>query len=85
MTTAKGTHRTIDDRIAGEIRELHKRFPKLGHHGILEALRDDGDRVDPEELKHFLKEHGIRAEKPWRPWRWRGLPSWLGGRSNLLK
>ncbi|MDO8614185.1 MAG: hypothetical protein Q7T33_00420 [Dehalococcoidia bacterium] len=52
MTTQ---HRPIDDRIAREIARLHKRYPKLGHHGILTALEDQGVRVDPAELKRFLK------------------------------
>ncbi len=70
---------SIDERVAEEIRRLHKQHPKLGHHGLLEALKQADVRVDPEELEHFMAEHRIKAEKPWRPWRWRGLPPWLGG------
>ena len=69
----------IDERVAEEIRRLHKRHPKLGHHGLLEALEQAEVHVDPEELERFMKEHRMKAEKPWRPSRWRGLPSWLGG------
>ena len=70
---------SIDERVAEEIRRLHKRHPRLGHHGLLEALKQADLHVDPEELKRFMKEHRIKADKPWRPWRWRGLPGWLGG------
>lgn len=70
----------IDARVAEEIRRLHKQHPRLGHHGLLEALNQADHHVDPEELERFMKEHRIKAEKPWRPWRWQGLPSWLGGR-----
>lgn len=69
----------IDERVAEEIRRLHKRHPKLGDHGLLEALKESDIHVDPEELERFMNEHRIKAEKPWRPWRWRGAPSWLGG------
>jgi len=69
----------IDGAVAEEIQALHKRYPKLGHRGLLSALGDSGMRVRPEELDRFMAEHRITAEKPWRPWRWRGLPGWLGG------
>ena len=70
---------TIDERVAKEIRRLHHSCPKLGHHGLAEALRKAGLDVEPAELKRFLKEEGLRPERDWRPWRWRGLPSWMGG------
>ncbi len=74
----------IDAAVAERIHALHKQYPKLGHHGIASALHDEGTKVHPEELDRFMKEHRIAAEKPWRPWRWRGAPGWLGGRAEDL-
>jgi hypothetical protein len=79
MGRTKAAYRTIDERVAKEIRRLHERYPKLGHHGLAEALREAGVPVEPDELKHFMKEEGLHAEREWRPWRWRGLPWWMGG------
>lgn len=72
-------YRPIDDQVGAAINRLHKRFPKLGHHGLLEALRQDGFHVDPEELKQYMRTHRIKAQRSWRPWKWIGAPSWLGG------
>ncbi len=85
MARQKPAYSTIDERVAKEIARLHKRYPKLGHHGLLQALHECDIQVEPPELKQFLKEHGFRAERSWRPWRWRGLPSWLGGPPESLK
>jgi hypothetical protein len=74
MTHPKGSYRTIDERVAKEIRRLHHSYPKLGHHGL-----EAGLQVEPEELKRFMKEEGLRPARDWRPWRWRGLPWWMGG------
>jgi glutamyl-tRNA reductase len=79
MAPHRASYRTIDEVVGEEIKRLHERYPKLGHHGLLEALREAGVHVEPEELKRFLKEHGLQAQPSRRPWRWRGLPSWLGG------
>jgi transposase len=79
MTGHKRTYRTIDERVAEEIKRLHKRYPKLGHHALAEALREAGVRVDPRELKRFLKEGGLQPERSQQRQRSRGLPSWLGG------
>jgi transposase len=79
MTRHKSTYRTIDERVAKEIRRLHERYPKLGHHGLAEALREAGVHVEHGELKRFLKEEGLQPERSRRSWRWRGLPSWMGG------
>jgi transposase len=80
MTHHKPTYRTIDERVAEEIRHLHERYPKLGHHALAKALREEaGVHVEPAELRRFLKEEGIKPERSWSPRRWRGLPSWLGG------
>jgi hypothetical protein len=79
MTGHKRTYRTIDERVAKEIRRLHERYPKLGHHALAEALREADIHVEPAELKRFLKDEGLEPERSWRPWRWRGPPSWMGG------
>ena len=72
----------VDEKIAAEIKRLHDRHPKLGHHGLLEALRQVNIHVDPDELERFMKEHRIRAERSWQPWKWIGLPIWYGGRTD---
>ena len=79
MTRHKRTYRTIDERVAKEIRRLHERYPKLGHHALAEALREAGVHVEPADLKRFLKEEGLEPERSGRSWRWRGPPSWMGG------
>lgn len=79
MTARYRRYATIDDRVAEKIRELHKRYPKLGHHGLLEALRQSGIRVEAGDMERFLREHKMRPEKPWRPLGWAGIRgSWLG-------
>ena len=79
MIHPKRSYRTIDEPTAKEIRRLHHSYPKLGHRGLAEVLREAGLHVEPEELKRFMKEEGLRPARDWRPWRWRGLPSWMGG------
>lgn len=79
MTHPNRPYNTIDEETAREIKELHKRHPKLGHHGLLEALKQDGILVDSEELERFMRVNRIKAERFWRPLRWLGAPSWLGG------
>jgi transposase len=79
MTGHKRTYRTIDERMAKEIRRLHERYPKLGHHALAEALREADIHVEPTELKRFLKQEGLEPQRSSRPWRWRGSPSWMGG------
>jgi transposase len=79
MARPKATYRTIDEQVAKEIRRLHELYPKLGHRGLAEALRDAGVHVDADELKRFLKKEGLQPQRDWRPWRWRGLPSWMIG------
>ena len=85
MARHKSAYRTIDERVAKEIRRLHERYPKLGHHALAEALREADVHVEPGELKRFLKEEGLEPERSWRPWRWGGLPPWLGGPPESLK
>lgn len=78
MTHRSRLYNTIDAPIAEEIRDLHKQHPRLGHHGLLHLLEQGGMHVDQQELGRFMKENHMRAEKPWRPWRWRGV-SWPFG------
>lgn len=78
MTHARRPYRTIDSQTAEEIVALHKKHPRLGHHGLIEQLRREGHHVDPEELERFMNENRIEPRKPWRPWHWRG-PSWPFG------
>ena len=72
-------YQPIDETVAREITAIHKKHPKLDHHGILSALEDGGIRVGPQELERFMAEHHVEAEKPFRPLKFRGLPRWLGG------
>jgi hypothetical protein len=79
MGHAEPAYGTIDEHAAREIKRLHEVYPKLGHHGLSEALRDAGFDIEPAELKRFMKAEGLRPQRDWRPWRWRGLPSWMIG------
>ena len=74
----------IDDVVAAKIVELHKKYPKLGAHGLLAALNDDGIKLHPDDLEDFMKGNHIEAEKAWRPLGFRGAPGWLGGRPENL-
>jgi len=69
----------IDEKVAAEIKRLHKRHPKLGHDGLLDGLRQQEIHVDPQELEAYMKEHRIRPERFWRGLAWRGAPAWLIG------
>ncbi len=73
-------YQVIDEHVAAEIERLHNQHPKLGHHGMLEALRQADFDIDPRELERFMKKHDMKPERPWRPLPLRGLPAWLGGR-----
>ena len=84
MMTPAG-FQSIDGRVADEIRRLHKQYPKLGHHGLAKALHEAGFDVEADELKRFMKEEGLKPQRDWRPWRWRGLPAWMGGRAEPPK
>jgi hypothetical protein len=79
MTRHKHSYRTIDERVAKEIKRLHKRYPKLGHRALAEALREADIRVEQAELKRFLKDESLKPERSSRPSRWGGPPSWMGG------
>jgi hypothetical protein len=75
----------IDGAVAAKIVELHTKYPKLGHHGILKALNDEGIKVHADELDAFMKGNHIEAEKAWRPLGTRGAPGRLGGRPEALR
>jgi hypothetical protein len=77
MTSRK--YDEIDDSVAGMIAELHKKHPKLGHRGIDRALQQSGVHVDPSHLEEFMRTRKIEPQRDWRPWKWSGAPSWLGG------
>ncbi len=76
-------YRPIDEEVAAEIKRLHKHHPKLGRHGLLEALRQNGIYVDADELEQFMRANRIGARRGWRPLRWLGAPSWLGGSADI--
>ena len=69
----------IDERVATEIKRLHKEHPKLGHEGLLEALGSRDIDVDPEELEHFMKRNALGLSGIGQPWKWSGLPRWWPG------
>ncbi len=74
----------MDERVAAEIKRLHKRHPKLGHHGLLEALRQEEIHVDQEELASFLKQNHIEPDRGRRFIRLLPLPKWwVGGPPDL--
>ncbi len=75
--TQRHVFRVIDEALARQIEELHKQYPKLGHHGLLAALEDAGVKVHPEDLERFMQQHHIRAQKPWHPYLRLGLPRWM--------
>jgi hypothetical protein len=52
----------LDDEVAELIVELHNRHPNLGHHGLHQALEDEGVEVDPKELEGFMEAHHIEGE-----------------------
>jgi hypothetical protein len=67
----------IDERVGAEIKRLHKRHPKLGCDGLIDALRQQDIHVDPRQLQVFMNENRINPERFWRGLSWRGAPSWL--------
>ena len=79
MTLKGGPYATIDEAVAARIKELHKKYPRLGHRGLLTALRDMKLDVDSSELKTFMSESRIMAEKPSRPRQLKGIPTHLIG------
>ena len=69
----------IDEHVSAEIKRLHKRHPKLGHDGLLDALRQQNIHVDPQDLEAYMKHNRIKPERLWRGWALRGAPAWLIG------
>ncbi len=70
MSKNSGTYRTIDDKLASEIKELHDRHPNLGAKGLLKVLKQEGKKVDAKELERFISEQGMKPKGKkgaWRP------------------
>jgi hypothetical protein len=57
----------FDEEVAGRVVELHERHPNLGHNGLLNALRDEGYEVDPQQLERFMDDADIEGES----WHWK--------------
>jgi hypothetical protein len=60
----KERYKTIDEQAARLIMEAAHRYPTLGRKRLWALLLEDGVDVDPLELKHFLREHGIGRAQP---------------------
>ena len=60
----KERYKTIDERAGRLILEAAHRYPTLGRKRLWALLLEDGVDVDPLELKHFLREHGIGRAQP---------------------
>jgi hypothetical protein len=73
-------YQTIDRNVAEAIRKLHKKYPPLGHNGILKTLISEGIKLDPEELKRFLKQRGIKPDRSGSPLKWNStVPAYVIG------
>ena len=62
--------RNYDDfgeAVAELVIDLHERHPKLGHRGLMKALRDEGYEVDPQQLERFMEQADIEGES----WYWK--------------
>jgi hypothetical protein len=81
MTSRK--YQPIDSNVADEISRLHRRHPKLGHDGLLDALRQAGVEVDPRELEAFMKTRRIKPQPFWRGLSLHGAPPWLVGAASV--
>lgn len=64
------TYSTIDEETGRHVRELHKRHPKLGHHGLLNILHQEGYDIDAEELEEFMRNHKMQPGLVRRTWGW---------------
>lgn len=51
----------FDEAVAERVVELNKRHPNLGHNGLLNALRDEGIDIDPQDLERFMDAADIEA------------------------
>jgi hypothetical protein len=60
----KEDYKTIDEQAGRLILEAAHRYPTLGRKRLWALLLEDGVNVDPLELKHFLREHGIGGAQP---------------------
>jgi hypothetical protein len=60
----KERYKTIDERVGHLILEAAHQYPTLGRKRLWALLLEDGVDVDPLELKHFLREHGIGRAQP---------------------
>jgi hypothetical protein len=57
-----GAFGTISDAVANRIRELHKAHPKLGRDGIGRLLRNEGYKVDANDLEDFMRQNRIKPK-----------------------
>jgi transposase len=69
MSKKSGPYRTIDDELAGKIKELHERHPNLGAKGLLNVLKQKGNKVDAKELERFISEQGLKPKSKKQSWR----------------
>jgi hypothetical protein len=60
----KEQYKTIDERVGRLILAASKQYPTLGRKRLWALLLEDGVDVDPQELKRFLREHGIVRAQP---------------------
>jgi hypothetical protein len=60
----KERYKTIDERVGRLILEAAHQYPTLGRKRLWALLLEDGVDVDPLELKHFLRGHGIGRAQP---------------------
>jgi len=71
MSKKSGAYKTINDKIANEIKKLHEQHPNLGSKGLLNVLKQSGTKVDAKELDRFMNEQGLKAKGKkkgaWRP------------------
>jgi hypothetical protein len=58
---------TFDEDVAELVVKLHKLHPALGHNGLLNALKDEGYVVDPQQLERFMDDAGHRRGMGGRP------------------
>ncbi len=71
MSKKVGTYKTIDEKVANEIKKLHDKHPNLASTGLFNVLKQSGTKVDAKELDRFINEQGLKpsAKKKgaWRP------------------
>ncbi len=60
----------LDEAVAEEIKRLHKRYPKLGHEGLLDALEQQGIEVDEGEMKNFVRKNKLGPGIAEQSWGW---------------